>query len=238
MSRALGRIEPKDTEHIEKYPLTALPKAEQPVQVPVPIGVNWYTDFDNPQKDSSGHYWIGRSKNLGSIRGGHCVVLKAHDELDLAAWWAWYNQVNEGICVGEGLSRMMSLLNRWRFQPRWLYDRCKERDGFPNEEGTEVRVGLDVLRDMGHVRARVGEAQSLTAGEITRYPNPQDGISANRWISSMDDLARTLGTPNLDYALMLNSWGKNDYPHYVRIPLDTLNRLNLEGGEMAVVTDR
>jgi len=44
--------------------------------VPCSIGVNWYTNFDYPQVDSAGRYWIGKdSNNLGSIRGGHCVCI-------------------------------------------------------------------------------------------------------------------------------------------------------------------
>lgn len=42
--------------------------------IPCSIGVNWYSNFDNPQIDSSGRYWIGKG-NLGSIRGGHCVTV-------------------------------------------------------------------------------------------------------------------------------------------------------------------
>ncbi len=53
--------------------------------VPISIGVNWYSNFDSPQK-FSGHYWIGTNSattyttpvptgNLGQIRGGHCVTV-------------------------------------------------------------------------------------------------------------------------------------------------------------------
>ena len=39
----------------------------------VAIGVNWYSNFDNPvSKD--GELWIGQS-SLGNIRGGHCVCI-------------------------------------------------------------------------------------------------------------------------------------------------------------------
>lgn len=42
--------------------------------IPVTIGVNWYENFDNPVY-ASGYYWIGRSADLGQIRGGHCVCI-------------------------------------------------------------------------------------------------------------------------------------------------------------------
>lgn len=40
---------------------------------PVVVGMNWYRDFDSPEKVGS-EWWIGRG-DLGSIRGGHCVSI-------------------------------------------------------------------------------------------------------------------------------------------------------------------
>lgn len=39
----------------------------------VAIGVNWYSNFDNPALYNN-ELWIGRG-SLGSVRGGHCVCL-------------------------------------------------------------------------------------------------------------------------------------------------------------------
>lgn len=234
----LGRCIPPDWEHLSKYPLTAEHVEALPAPAPVVIGINWYTDFDSPEQDKDGHYWIGRSSDLGSIRGGHCVTLQSGPAKDPTSWWTWYNQVSEGICVGEGGSRCMSLLNRRRYQPRWLYDACKKIDPWPGQEGTAVRYAFDVLRNQGHVRAKPGERQGLTEGQYDgRTPNPGDGIAANRWARSVDDVQRALGTPGREYAVIINSWGR-DYPHYVRIPVDTLDRLRREDGEIGIVTDR
>jgi hypothetical protein len=41
--------------------------------VPVSIGVNWYTKFDNPVNGWAAH----DGDDLGSIRGGHCVCVYA-----------------------------------------------------------------------------------------------------------------------------------------------------------------
>ena len=42
---------------------------------PVTIGVNWYTAFDSPVQ-VNGEWFIGRDpRNLGSVRGGHCVCI-------------------------------------------------------------------------------------------------------------------------------------------------------------------
>lgn len=40
----------------------------------VTIGVNWYTNFDRPVV-KSGLNWIGQTKSLGQVRGGHAVCL-------------------------------------------------------------------------------------------------------------------------------------------------------------------
>jgi hypothetical protein len=72
----LGRYIPDDWRHTENYPLTALPIEERPQQRPVVIGVNWYAEFDHPERDeSSGRYLIARggAKTLTHVRGGHCV---------------------------------------------------------------------------------------------------------------------------------------------------------------------
>ncbi len=48
--------------------------------VPVVIGINWYVNFDNPQKEGRCH-WIGKG-NLGAVRGGHAVcIYRASDKL-------------------------------------------------------------------------------------------------------------------------------------------------------------
>ena len=50
--------------------------------IPVTLGINWYTNFDNPiVPDGRTWHWVGVNAqtqvktNLGSIRGGHCVCI-------------------------------------------------------------------------------------------------------------------------------------------------------------------
>lgn len=51
------------------------------LQIPLSIGINWYSNFDNPEKIGT-KYWIGKG-NLSSIRGGHCLCLYgASDKLE------------------------------------------------------------------------------------------------------------------------------------------------------------
>ena len=163
--KPLGRRAPTDWRHYEKYPLTAATTPTAPT--PVAIGVNWYEDFDTPVQKGS-RSWIGlNSKQLGKVRGGHCVCLEPGDQLngkhevvrllqDSQSWWDFYDQGREGACVGFGCSRMMSLLNRKRYDARWLWDWAKSTDEWPetnpgDDQGTSVRAACEILRSRGHV---------------------------------------------------------------------------------------
>ncbi len=226
---------PDDWKHLEKYPLTA--ETAPDIPVPVVIGVNWYSDFDRPIRDSKGRYWIGRdSKKLGFIRGGHCVCIPASTLDDEEAWRIFYNQGKEGACVGFGASRMMSLLNRRRYDAKWLWNEAKAVDEWPetrpgDTNGTSVRAALDVLKARGHRRVRGGRTSPEALGE---------GISAFRWAKNVSDVLLALKNPAFEAAEavpILNSWGKG-YPHVVWLPLATLERLIREDGEVGLVTDR
>jgi hypothetical protein len=196
----------------------------------VVIGVNWYEEFDNPVKDAQGHHWIARDGKLTRTRGGHCVCLKPRGHSDPDAWWDFYNQGSEGACVGFGISRLASQLNRKLYDGFWLYHEAKKIDEWPGEDydGTSVRAGLDILRKRGHCESREGATNPEAIGE---------GIKANRWARSVDDVLRTLGYQRLDYVDVLNSWGRG-YPHLTRMPASVLERLWREDGEVGLVTDR
>ena len=248
MPGPLGRRAPTDWEHVDKYPLTAARLDEITTPRPVVIGVNWYSNFDNPVRDSAGHWWVGMG-NLGQIRGGHCVCLKPKGVADNTDWWDFYNQGSEGACVGFGSSRMMTLMNRKRYFARWLWDRAKEVDEWSDtvpgdDNGTSVRAALDILRTKGHIPWSYKYAEWNTDGEGSDWvprsklsPILGEGISANRWINSMDDCLQVLGYTPYDYVDVINSWGR-DYPHLVRMPVTTLERLWQEDGEIGVPTDR
>lgn len=229
--QGLGRRTPTDFSHIERFPLTADTAPTQPV--PVVIGVNWYVEFDHPQKDSQGRWWIARDGNLTSIRGGHCVCLLPTNHKDPASWWTFYDQGHEGACVGFGCSRMMSVLNRKRYDARWLWNQAKTVDEWPDtnpgdDNGTSVRAGLDVLRTRGHVVYKRADEDG---------PSVAEGISANRWATSADDAMSALGRGGDDAVPLTNNWGRS-YPHTVWMPVSVLERLRTEDGEVAVVTDR
>lgn len=71
--------------------------------VPVVLGINWYTNFDWPQWGdfgAGGHrWWIGRSIDLGMIRGGHAICcFGARDDIEafslVNSWGHDYPVVN------------------------------------------------------------------------------------------------------------------------------------------------
>lgn len=234
----LGRIPPKDWEHVEKYPLTAAHVAEITQPRPVVIGVNWYPEFDDPVKDSKGVWWLPEPAKASRPRGGHSVCLKPGYVTDQDFWWRLYDQGEEGICVAEAGSRLQTLNNRRTYQPRWLYDQCKKIDGIPSEEGTFVNAAFKVLKAKGHVRRRLGEPQGLTPHQFDkRTPVLADGISTYRWARSIDDVLEVLGFAGFDYVEVLNSWGTY-FPHITRMRATTLERLWREDGEIGLSTDR
>ncbi len=199
MNEPLGRRTPQDFSHVDKYPLSALPAEERPKCVPVVMGVSWYTNFDSPVKDGN-VYWIGRG-DLGTVRGGHAVSLKPQGVTDPLVWWDYYNQGREGACVGFAASRMMSMLNRKRYDARWLWNEAKKVDQWTDtnpgdNNGTSVRAACDILRDRGHRQVLAGKSRIEVAAE---------GIAVNRWATSIDEVLVALGTPERDYVDVLNN---------------------------------
>jgi hypothetical protein len=228
---ALGRRPPSDWDHTQKWPLTSTALEALPQPQPMTIGINWYHAFDTPEQDAAGHWWVARDGNLGPLRGGHCVCLKGRRIADPASYWKFYDQGAEGACVGFGSSRMMSLLNRKRYDAPWLYregQKVDEYEDTPPGEGTSVRAGMDVLRTRGH---------RVVKGHKTGTVDLDEGIRANRWAVTLDDVLRVLGYQDVGYVDFLNSWGVA-YPHLTRMPVEPLERLLGEDGEFAVVTDR
>jgi hypothetical protein len=242
MAGALGRRRPPDWRHYELYPLTA-DIAETLSFAPLVGGFDWYSNFDSPQQDSDGDWWIGRGE-LGRVRGGHCITFKPVGVRDVFAWWDFYNQGVEGACVGFGASRAMSLVNRRRYVARWLWDRAKEVDYWPDtnpgdDEGTSVRAAMRIMRDRGHVAYNWRQAHLYDSAteRATLTPAASEGIAAYRWLTSAQDAMNILGHPGRDYFKILNSWGRA-YPHIVCVPADVVQKLIDDYGELGAFTDR
>lgn len=227
----LGRREPKDWEHVEKYPLRELPTAIPLPGGPVIWGVNWYTNFDTPVRFSN-RWWVGRG-SLGMIRGGHAICSPSLRQKDVPTWWKFYDQGVEGACVGFAASRMMSLLNRKRYAAFWLYHEAQKIDEWEGTDyqGTSVRAALDVLRTRGHCRIRNGETDMEALG---------DGIRENRWATTITEVLDALHSARyqkMGAIPFLNSWGVR-YPRIVWMELAIWERLLNEGGECGLIIDR
>lgn len=233
IERELGRLVPKDRSHIQKYNLRAASLPSRPV--PVVLGINWYQAFDRPTFDSkTRRYWIGKDGNLGRVRGGHAVCLKPPYLVDPLTWWDFYDQGSEGACVGFASSRAMSLLNRKRYDARWLYKQAQlidDWDETPPEEGTSVRAAMDILRKVGHIPSNLRNPQPIST----------EGIAENRWATTTEEVVECLGNKTYldryEGVPMLNSWGR-DYPHIVWISYAVLQRVLDEDGEATMITDR
>lgn len=233
--RPLGRRPPTDDRHLQRFSLTPGTVPDKPT--PVVLGIWWYASFDVPTEltvSGRKQYWIGLGDTWGGIRGGHAICVKPDALVDTGGWHTFYDQGREGACVGFAASRMMSLLNRKRYDARWLYHWAQHIDEWPGEQydGTSVRAGMDVLRLEGHRRK---------LGPFTMPINADHGIVENRWATSVDDVLACLygGVIHFetDSVILCNSWGK-DYPHYVHLPLEALARLLAENGEATVVVDK
>ena len=159
------------------------------------------------------------------------ICVKPGQLVDSPSWYEFYDQGQEGACVGFSSSRMMSLWNHVRYDARWLYHEAQLIDEYadtPPEEGTSVRAAFEVLRTTG--------AKRVPSGAIV----PADGIAAYRWATSVDEIHSVIRTPmadDLGAVPLLNSWG-TFYPHLVWMPDAVLDRLLREGGEAGLATDR
>lgn len=244
--RALGYQKPKDYSHVEKYALRSLPAATIP-RVPMAMGIDWYSNFDNPQPVQFGsitRYFIGRG-NLGGIRGGHCVCIKSGNYSDRLSWWNFYDQGNEGACVGFGTSRMMTLMNRERYNARWVWDHAKMIDEWPDtnpgdDNGTSVHAGADVLRTLGEVKWASSMSDLSFTDRDALIGDPNKGISAARWATSVDEIRAVLQSSlndQLQAIPFVNSWGRY-YPHITWMPYTVVEKLISDGGEFLVPTDR
>lgn len=230
--RRLDRREPTDWRHVERYSITLETVPSKPT--PVIFGINWYRNFYFPQLDEgTGKYWIGRG-DLGRVMGGHAICARPLALKDSKAWWRFYNQGEEGACVGFAASRAMSLLNRIRYDARWLYQQAQLVDEWaetPPEEGTSVRAAIDILRTQGHIR---------WYGVKSRPPaDLKHGVTTNRWAQTVDEVIACLGSPKY-YEIggipLLNSWGEG-YEREVWMPLETVQRVLNEYGEATIFVD-
>jgi hypothetical protein len=219
---------PTTWEHVERYPLSALPEEDRPQSEPIVLGLNWYEKFFEPVRRSDGSYWIGLGDNWGAIAGGHAICVKPDRVTDLGTWHEYYDQ-QRNSCVGFSASRSRTLIERRKYNGEWLYDRALERDEWPGtkDQGTSVDAGFKVLRELG---------PCTPAG----YIRPLAGVSAYRWLTDVSEVAYVLDSPTNETrqaVKLVNSWGLA-WPHFVWLPYLALERLLIENGEAVTATSR
>lgn len=250
-SDGLGRRPPKDRSHEKVFALT--PETTPGRPTPIVIGVNWHRgmDADSLVQKRTGvlggfEWWMPEDADKTPMRGGHCVALKPDGVYDWLGWHRWFDQGQEGACVGFGVARMMTLLNRKRYNPWWVWDQAKLRDYWEDtnpgdQNGTSVDGALNVISDLGLVRWRKDQQDLSPAVRDSLPPNEDAGISAYRWAHNVEyDVRNTLLSPSNDRreaVCVLNSWGTS-YPHKVWMPYSLLQRLIDADGEVGLVTDR
>jgi hypothetical protein len=227
----LGAILAPDKPWADKWPLAALEPRELPKPTPVVLAVPWYSAFDRPVLTDGRWRITSNVGALGYVRGWHAICVQPAAMSDLVSWWEFYDQLRTGECVGFAFSRMMTLLNRARYDAPWLYFATQDAAGQPRDPlaGTYPAFAADVLRTVGHKTPR-GDAPKLA-----------NGIAANRWAVTVDEIRACLQSPAHDRREafpLLNSWGRPGYPHVVDFPYVTMEAMYRQDAEATAVTDR
>lgn len=93
-----------------------------------------------------------------------------------------YNQGNEGACVGFAASWAQSIHNKRFYDAFWLYHEAQKIDEWAGEDydGTSVRAGFDVLRNVGH--------KELHDPRHRHVPELHHGVVTNRWAYTVDEM--------------------------------------------------
>lgn len=146
-------------------------------------------------------------------------------------YWHWsHDQGFEGACVGFGGSLVMAVTNliqrrdsdppikpyAVRYDSWWLWDRSKEIDEWSDtnpgdSNGTSVRASMDILRTLGHVQV----ANTYTGRAIDPKPVITNGIAANRWAWTVDEM-RTAVSQALPVSIGVNWYANFDSPREKR----------------------
>jgi hypothetical protein len=89
-----------------------------------------------------------------------------------------------GDCVGQS-SRAIKAIQEGHgldFAPDFVYAQCKKLDGKPNEEGTQPRIAMQVLKNTG--AARKGLYGNLTANNPRPEPSAEALADAKQFVTS------------------------------------------------------
>jgi hypothetical protein len=257
----LGRREPTDFEHVEKYPYSAVaPRAVAHVERVLRLPW-WHWGHDQGKEGSCVGHGISMERAITNIAQAKALGLlnpgRRYNPLDV---WNEAKKIDEWPDTNPG-----------------------------DDHGTSVRAGYDVCRDKGLVRV-ISMRMGPDGVPVPYRPKPRskdEGVQRNRWAGSTDEVRtavasglpvaigvnwysnfdRPVAKPSPDGGFdhwigegdlgrvrgghsvciygasdarqafkLKNSWGR-DYP-LVWIPYTSMERLMDEHGEVAIVTDR
>lgn len=235
--RALGRNLPRDFAHVVSHPLLESLPLLRGKPTPVVGGTEWLTDFDSPVQSVDGRFRV--TTVSGSSRGGHCYCLEQAGEPDLEVAHIFYDQGEAPACEGFGNSRALTLLTGVLYDAFWLYDDSRRAEGaYPDGEGSTNKAAGDALRKWGDHYAI---ADGSGAGSvIQRVPwssgKPGKGIKSFHFATSVEEIRAALGfSAAVAEFPILNSWGKDGYPHRVYLPDTTVDWLLARGAEYTIL---
>ncbi len=237
--RPLGRNKPTDFSHVVAHPAAEALGTVITTPTAVVAGTDWMTGFDVPVLGTDGKYRI--SIKAGSeVRGGHCYCFEPAGEPDKERAWIFYNQGQEGACEGFGNSRAMTLLNAGNlYDAFWLYDDARRIEGaFPSGEGSTNKAAAEALKRWGDHPAAADEKP--LAEVIERVPwsqgIPSTGIKSYHWATSVEEIRQALGfSATVEEFPLLNSWGKQLYPHRTYMSAEDIDTLLGEGAEYTIL---
>lgn len=119
------------------------------------------------------------------------------------------DQGSAGSCVGASLSHLSSIDNHYRFDWVWLWHQARLADEWPDnddlsddDQGTSVRAGCDILRQIGHSRR--------TARGQTYKPSINHGIIENRWATTVDQMRQGIGESRFPVVVGINWYSSFD----------------------------
>ncbi|MCY8499344.1 C1 family peptidase [Bacillus atrophaeus] len=150
------------------------------------------------------------------------------------------DQGAEGTCVGfacaVGLKEYQEKkehTNNIDLSPRFLYQKCKERDGIPDQEGTYIKIALGVLKEVGvceetywpYVANNTGSPKPGAEENASRYK-----IKAYARLDSLETMKRSLvvNGPCVAGVPVYQNWSTQEVWTSGKIPMP--GNSPLEGG--------
>ena len=199
----LGRREPTDFEHVEKYPYSAVaPRAVAHVERVLRLPW-WHWGHDQGKEGSCVGHGISMERAITNIAQAKALGLlhpgRRYNPLDV---WNEAKKIDEWPDTNPG-----------------------------DDHGTSVRAGYDVCRDKGLVRVismRMGP-DGVPVPYRPRSRSKEEGVQRNRWAGSTDEV-RTAVASGLPVAIGVNWYSNFDRPVAKPSPDGGLRPLDRRGG--------